>query len=447
MLPVPTLYPVEFTEGPTRNCWQRHGVHRAGAGRLNRSPRVSENSILPATFHRAGLLRLVQKARGEDSRGPAAALGPGPPRVLLPGGESSGKLRSRPLPMYPQTVPSLGQAELRRNPAHSPGQLRPGPPRPGHLRSPGFGYSPVRDLFASRSKYCCSEHERGAPAQFLTNSRFLRAPPGGSCPRDPALPRHPGLQTRAGTLGSAADQLRENKRVAERRSLAGGVSGSPAPRLPAAPLATNPGPGSGATSPHSPHRSEGGRRGNEKINGILSLPAFRDPRHTPQSILRIFLNFPPRPHPAPVATLGRATESRSTGRERWSKARHFPHHCGAGQSRELLRKTDSPSARPGSRGAANRARPGDRPPRPAGGSAAAPLPGPSSQNAAETKAERSPCCNSRGPGRERVPNRARRAQRRAGLEVDKILRPFHSHIKQTPFLCLKKKKKCPAKQA
>lgn len=147
--------------------------------------------------------------------------------------------------------------------------------------------------------------------------------------------------------------------------------------------------------------------------------------------------FPP---PAPVATLGRATESRSTGRERWSKARHFPHHCGAGQSRELLRKTDSPSARPGSRGAANRARPGDRPPRPAGGSAAAPLPGPSSQNAAETKAERSPCCNSRGPGRERVPNRARRAQRRAGLEVDKILRPFHSHIKQTPFLCLKKKK-------
>ena len=36
MLPVPMLYPVEFTEGPTRDCWQRHGVHRAGAGRLNR---------------------------------------------------------------------------------------------------------------------------------------------------------------------------------------------------------------------------------------------------------------------------------------------------------------------------------------------------------------------------------------------------------------------------
>ena len=232
MLRVPTLYPVEFTEGPTRNCWQRHGVHRVGAGRLNRSPRVSENSILPATFHRAGLLRHVQKARGEDSRGLAAALGLGPPRVLPPGGESSGKRRSRPLPMYPQTDPSLGQAELRRSPAQPPGRLRPGPPRPGHLGSPGFGYGPARDLLASGAKCCCSEHERGAPAQFLTNSRFLRAPPGGSCPRDPALPRHPGLQTRARTLGSAADRLRENKRVAERRSRVWGrlrVPGTPTP--------------------------------------------------------------------------------------------------------------------------------------------------------------------------------------------------------------------------
>lgn len=201
--------------------------------------------------------------------------------------------------MYPQTDPSLGQAELRRSPAHPPGRLRPGSPRPEHLGSPGFGYIPARDLLASRAKCCCSEQERGAPAQFLTNSRFLRAPPGGSCPRDPALPRHPGLQTRARTLGSAAERLRENKRVAERRSRAGGVSRSPAPRLPAAPLATNPGQGSGATSPRSPHRSEGGR-GNKKINGILSLSAcVPGPQTHPQSILRFFLNFFPPHHQRP----------------------------------------------------------------------------------------------------------------------------------------------------
>lgn len=85
----------------------------------------------------------------------------------------------------------------------------------------------------------------------------------------------------------------------------------------------------------------------------------------------------------------------------------------------------------------------DRPPpsRPRRGPAtAAPLPGSSSKNTVETKAERSPCCNSRGPGREKVPDRERRAQRRAGLEVDKILRPFHSHIKQLLFFFLFLKK-------
>lgn len=91
---------------------------------------------------------------------------------------------------------------------------------------------------------------------------------------------------------------------------------------------------------------------------------------------------------------------------------------------------------------AERAR--DRPPptgpgRRAGPAAAAPLPGSSSENTVETKAERSPCCNSRGPGREKVPDRERRAQRRAGLEVDKILRPFHSHIKQLLFFSFFKK--------
>lgn len=74
----------------------------------------------------------------------------------------------------------------------------------------------------------------------------------------------------------------------------------------------------------------------------------------------------------------------------------------------------------------------DRPGRGAG-PAAAPLPGSSSENTVETKAERSPCCNSRGPGREKVPDRERRAQLLAELEVDKILRPFHSHIKQLLF--------------
>lgn len=58
-----------------------------------------------------------------------------------------------------------------------------------------------------------------------------------------------------------------------------------------------------------------------------------------------------------------------------------------------------------------------------------PPPGTEQPDTVETKAERSPCCNSRGPGREKVPDKARRAQLRAGLEVDKILRPFHSYIK------------------
>lgn len=67
----------------------------------------------------------------------------------------------------------------------------------------------------------------------------------------------------------------------------------------------------------------------------------------------------------------------------------------------------------------------------------------------QTKAECSPCCNSRGPGREKVPDKERRAQQRAGLEEDKILRPFHSHIKQLlffSFLKKKKKKKCSEKK-
>lgn len=93
--------------------------------------------------------------------------------------------------------------------------------------------------------------------------------------------------------------------------------------------------------------------------------------------------------------------------------------------------------------AASRARPGpalaDRPGCRADRAAAAPLPGSSRENTVETKAERSPCCNSRGPGREKVPDRERRAQRRAGLEVDKILRPFHSHIKQLLFFSFFKK--------
>lgn len=114
-----------------------------------------------------------------------------------------------------------------------------------------------------------------------------------------------------------------------------------------------------------------------------------------------------------------------------------------GKPRELLHNIYYPGARRAV-AAASRARPGPasadrrRPPRwPA--AAAAPLPGSSGKNTVETKAERSPCCNSRGPGREKVPDRECRAQRRAGLEVDKILRPFHSHIKQLLFFSFFKK--------
>lgn len=108
-----------------------------------------------------------------------------------------------------------------------------------------------------------------------------------------------------------------------------------------------------------------------------------------------------------------------------------------GKPPELLHSIYYPSARRAVAGCEPSA-PGTglrRPPRQPGqpAAAAAPLPGSSSKNTVETKAERSPCCNSRGPGREKVPDRERRAQRRAGLEVDRILRPFHSHIKQLLF--------------
>lgn len=96
--------------------------------------------------------------------------------------------------------------------------------------------------------------------------------------------------------------------------------------------------------------------------------------------------------------------------------------------RTQLRRVASPAPGTGLRRPARR--------RAGRAAAAAPLPGSSSENTVETKAERSPCCNSRGPGREKVPDRARRAQRRAGLVVDKILRPFHSHIKQLLFFFL-----------
>lgn len=265
---------------------------------------------------------------------------------------------------------------------------------------------------------------------------FLRAPLGGSCPPAPAPRRHPGPQAGART-GSG----KQKRCGALCPAGGGGVSRVPAPRLPAAPLATNPGRGSGATSPHRRESREGGRRGNQKINGILPLSVcVPGPQTHPQSIPPFFPNF--FQHPPGKPRQGALVANSRKKRIEQIVSLSAPSR-GPGKARERLRNIYSPRARRAAAGCEPSApgtglgRPTARPP--SGLAAAAPLPGPSTQNTVETKAEHSPCCNSRGPGREKVPDRERRAQRRAGLEVDKILRPFHFHIKQLLFFAFFKK--------
>lgn len=80
-----------------------------------------------------------------------------------------------------------------------------------------------------------------------------------------------------------------------------------------------------------------------------------------------------------------------------------------------------------------------RPGLPQRGSTPAPAPRPQhnrqrGENPSDETKRESPCCNSRGPGRGKVPNKAYQERPQAEEVVNKILRPFHSNIKQTPLL-------------
>lgn len=254
------------------------------------APRLRELNI-PRHVHWARLLRRVQRARAEDSRGPAAALGIPSPRVLPVRAESSRNPESHPLPTYPLTVPSLGQAELRNSPGDPQGQPSPGPPRP--LGSLGCGYSQARDLLQPRAERGSFGRERDALALLLTNLPFLRATPGASCVPDPA-PR--GTRTRRPAPGRGAgppERVWENKRVVELCSRRG-AEASPGSRHPDSrrlPWQLIPGGESVSPAPAARERRKGEGETRKYTEFSHSPPAFPDPRHTPKVFLGFLLIF------------------------------------------------------------------------------------------------------------------------------------------------------------
>lgn len=180
-----------------------------------------------------------------------------------------------------------------------------------------------------------------------------------------------------------------------------------------------------------------------------TLPQFPDPGHTPKvfrvfslSIARSFLMSPGKPKQGSLVANSRKERIRAN-RVTFRTIALF------GKPPELLHNIYYPSARSAARRGLRPSAPGTGLREPAQSALPAPTrpghrrppPGIEPPESVQTKAERSPCCNSRGPGREKVPDRERREQQRAGLEVDKILRPFHSHIKQLFFFSFLKKKK------
>lgn len=239
----------------------------AGERHLHRSPRVSKNSVLPASVHRADCLDTSRKPEARTAVALAAALGAGPSAssFLVP---SSRSPKNDPLPTYLLAVLSLGRTALRSSaagaptPSHPHGQPCLGPPRSWYMGSPVCGCSTAWDPLQAGAECGSFGQERDALAQLLTNLHFLRAPPppSGTCPPNLATPLHTGPRP------VSEHRVRPPNRFGETKELwsnfpYGGQKRLPGPCTPtpscSPALATNPGQGRGARVLAARAREEG----------------------------------------------------------------------------------------------------------------------------------------------------------------------------------------------
>lgn len=183
-----------------------------------------------------------------------------------------------------------------------------------------------------------------------------RTPERELCPSPRGSPVHPGPHSR---VPQGAGKQKACGAMFPAGVGGGGVSPVPAPRLAAAPLATNPAQGSGATGPRSP--GEGGRDEGKLENKLTSLTLCLRSRtpDTPPKVFRGFLLifFFNAPRQTQAGSLrGEQQEGKDP-----SKPCHFPHDRGVWQTPGAAAQYLLPQRTQGCSGLrAERAR--DRPP-------------------------------------------------------------------------------------